>query len=356
MPRRSIYQTVIGQATAPVAQLEELAQFLIHHRDAVLSPGEARALVTAKSYTATPVGNVFSRAVELGKDKNFCFVRIPTGLAAPEIITLRHLTFDVRQMAAVNENLFKALNLLPEYNDKIVVNVTPLVTQAGGFSDLPAFQADLVRDLLSRSYFSSDRTWISPAIAQYLSKVYTMSLSATLAQVFDLTLQDELMVRTLFCFYYLQLMSDAESAATMMRANTRNLSLGSPNQVADLLDLLRRELGGPDASRPAATHNDSARWYNPTLDDICQVAMKLGISRLKVDRRLIYTRMNKLGPDIHTSMLAIEYPPYWAYLALMAASGRKIGLSFTLKKADLLRPTTEFADDLTRATGFYSSI
>ena len=51
---------------------------------------------------------------------------------------------------------------------------------------------------------------------------------------------------------------------------------------------------------------------------------------------LFFTSLTgNLGPDSITSHLALEYPPYWIYILLLALSGNKIPIVYQLNNMRL---------------------
>jgi hypothetical protein len=292
--------------------------------------------VSTRSLTPTPLGTVFSRAVELGKDRLFSFLKIPPSVTPiPEVVTWRHVTYDAMQIRTVSENLYRALKT-PEFADRLIINATPMVRQNGEVTDLTAFHGTAVRDLLSRSYFRADQTWISPTLSLFMCKAYTITISSVIARPFQLNGSEQQALSILLAYYFLSQVTDPAQAGDMLRNSTRALRLYDTAQVNDIVSLIERE---PDCKEL-------------TLARVCEISGKLGIARLKLDLRSLYTRLSTIGPDQHTSFIALEYPPYWAYLLLLAVSGRKTMLSFLLKNAGLENEVKRFAEDLAQAHNF----
>ena len=52
----------------------------------------------------------------------------------------------------------------------------------------------------------------------------------------------------------------------------------------------------------------------------------------------------------------MEYPPYFAYLILLALSGRKNGLNAFLKNVGLVKEGPAFVDEFTRSPIFLNSL
>jgi hypothetical protein len=166
-------------------------------------------------------------------------------------------------------------------------------------------------------------------------------MSSVIGSIYNLTFSEQQAVAAVFSLYFLQLVSDTDTAEVMVK--TQKLGLGAPDKLADVISRLKDTLG--------------SRYDAMTLDDVCTGVNSLGIGRLEgIDRKFIYTRQRNIGPDALTSAMAIEYPPYWCYLVLTALSGRKMGLQNTLKRNDLGRDAPGFADDLLKSQSFLPSL
>jgi len=141
--------------------------------------------------------------------------------------------------------------------------------------------------------------------------------------------------------FFLQRVSDTQTAEAMIK--TTNLGLGSAMQINDVITRLKDVL--------------TTKYDALSLDDVCIGINQLGIGRLaNINRKFLYTRMRSIGPDVFTSAMALEYPPYWCYLVLATLSGRKMGLTNTLKRNDIAKDAPVFADDLLKSQSFLPSL
>jgi hypothetical protein len=342
-PRVSIFDTLTTRTTVNPTQLRELVTFIVMNRGARLNALDVRSLMTAKSLTITPISALFNRAVELRKDTLFSFMRVPAAVPAPEVVTYRHVAFDLKQLATASgtAELYKTVKIIPDLADTIFENVTPLLRGNGELTDSLAFQSTIVRDLLVRSYYDNTaQVWLTPSLLRYLCRFYNMSMSSKIGSVFNLTFQEQQAVATVFSLYFLQMVSDSETAEVITK--TAKLDLGPPEQLTSVISRLKDVLG------------DS--YTTMTLDDVCKGIGGLGINRLNINRRFVYTQNRALGSDAMTSAMAIEYPPYWVYLVLCTMSGRKMGLTNVFKRNDIAREAPTFATDLLNSQSFLPSL
>lgn len=341
MSARSIFDTLTARTTINTAQLRELVNFLVYHRTYKMDPQEVRVLLSARTLTTTPISTVCMRAIELQKEAVFSFIRIPSNATvAPEVMTYTHVTYDLKQLnVPQTQTLYEIVQSLPEFSDTIVSNVTAMLRRTGEPIDIMHLQATVVRDLLSRSYYNNTSAlWLTPSLIRYLCRFYNMSLSSAIGSVYNLTFKEQQAVATIFSLFFFQQVSSAEVAENLIAGHAK-LGLGSPYEIADIIARLKSVLG--------------ARYTQMNLDDACVGVNALGIGRLEaVNRKFLYTRLRSVGPDVFTSMMALDYPPYWAYLVLLVLSGRKMGLTTTLKRNDLLRESTSFVNDLTQTQSF----
>jgi len=343
--RVSIFDTLTSRTTVNKTQLRELVNFLISNRAYRLSASEVKTLVSVKSLAITAISSLFNRSIELHAETLFSFMKIPnTVTSVPEVVTYRHVAFDLKQLATTTDAsaLLDTLKVVPEFSNTIFENVTPMIRSSGELTDTLAFQSTVVRDLLVRSYYDNKATvWLTPSLLRYLCRFYNMSMSSAIGSVFNLTFSEQQAVAAVFSIYFLQMVSDTDTAEAMVK--TSKLGLGTPDQLLGVIGRLKDTLG--------------PRYDAMTLDDVCVGINSLGIGRLSgVDRKFIYTKNRSIGPDAMTSAMAIEYPPYWCYLVLTALSGRKMGLQNVLKRNDLGKDAPAFADDLLKTQSFLPSL
>lgn len=342
MKSRSIYHSPVTRTTISQNQLRDLVQFLALNRQSIVIPAEvSRRIMMTRSLSQTPIQRLFSRAMDLGKDRLVSLLDIPVSVTAPEVMTYQHITFDTLQFKDVSDHFTKALEPTP-FANKLIINATPWLTRQGEVSDMLALQGAVVRDMLSRSYYMADRTWISPTITRYVCKVYSMSLATTVAGIYNLTYAEQQAVTAVFAYFYLSKTVPAKDVNDMFKSSASFIGIDRAADVDMILELMTAHKVDPETM---------------TLEDACVLITKLGISRMStMSVRVLHGKARSWGPDVHTSALALEFPPYFVYLMLLAGSGRKIGLSFTLKRLGADREMKKFGEDLLTSTGFIGAL
>ena len=339
----SVFNTLTAKTTVNEAQLSELVKFIIKNRDIKLSPSDANELVTTKPLVSTPMNDIFARSVELNCDKLFSFVKIPQVVTSvPEVITYTHIPFDMKQLEPINKSLYDVIEGIPDFSNKIFSNITPYLKRTGELNDISSFQSLCVRDMLSRSYFINNKSiWLTPSIIRFLCRCYNMSMSIAIGGAFNLSYFEQQAIAVVFALYFFQQVTTLADAEAMIKSSSK-IGLPDTNTINDIIN---RIYGVVDSKKAM------------TIDDVCLCINNLGIPRLStVNRRLLHTRMQYIGPDLFTSTLAIEYIPAWAYIVLLAVSGRKIGLNNFLRSRNLIKDANEYAVDLCRSQAFLPSL
>lgn len=320
-------------------ELDTFLDYVLKNREYLIPSHETSAIFKIRTLVATPTTIIFQRAVELGLDKLFGLFIIPPGVKDyPESITTRHITMDTVQMTGASRALLQTCALVPQMDQKILLNITQMLKRTGGFSDITGFHNAVVRDLLSRSYYTDNRaTWLTPSLLKFVARVYSMSMGTAVSQWFSLDLAVQELVTTYFALFYLNLMSNAHIAKDIATSSWKELRIASGTDLVQIYAHIEETLGKPSLD---------------SLEDVCTMIDSLGIGRVIINRKVLISRL-RLTTDIQLMSLAMDYPPYFVYLILQAASGiSKMGLGELLKKKNLMKPAVEFAGELSRTSMF----
>lgn len=342
----TIYDTATGKVTASTDQLKLLVKFLSeNYYQLTLPPDVASRVFNTRMSAQTSLTRIIDRLVAVKKESLFNVYAVPKQfrVSTPEIAQYSHITFDVKQMPP---SLQLQLSMSP-FNNKIVTNISPWLTRNGDISDTSYVHSMLVRDVLSRSYYNaSGSPWMFSATLRFLAKFYTMALSGAVSSAFNLTDFEQTSVSIITAYYFLRMTLESKSdAATMLKTNLKYLRLGGS------------ELAVSDGINFADRIFDAGNTGRVEFTQYCDILNGLPINRLKLDRRWFISRASHWGPDIHTSAMALEYPPYWAYLMIMAASGHKIGLARTMDKISSRKEIeAELVDGLLRSPNFFTNL
>lgn len=336
----NIYRSPVTLLTLGRNQLKDLVNYLILNRGTVLVPIDSTArMFRMQPLATTPISTLFARAEALGKLGLVSLLNIPTSVKdVPEVITYQHVTFDMLQIGETEPALSRALAAV-RFDKRLVVNATPWLTRDGSVSDLLSLHSIIVRDLLVRSYFASaGKTWISPQISRYCAKIYSMSLGALVGGQYGLAFAERQVVAGIFAYFFMSMCVPVADRVKAFQAHSKYFGIDRAADVDQIVDLF-------------VEHGFDKK--DMTFDDACNLVGNLGIARMSgFTKHVVQTKAKSWGTDVYTSALALEYPPYFAWLLLMIATGRKTGLAFVLKNLNLEKELRSFGDELGRAPGF----
>lgn len=341
--REAIYQCPGTQAMINSTQLSSWTDFYVRRRDVFLTTDHKISLMKRQS-VVSPMSTLYMRAVDSGLFRLFSLAVLPPGpMDGPEIVDYQFLTFDTAQIAASTPALKQVLNGIPELSDKLVLDITSNYSRsADRITNLPNFQAMCVRDLLSRSYFTGPHgTWLTATLTQFLCKVYIISLGDCIAQWANLPNDISSLVRVILGYYFQSRVSSAHDARAILRSDPRAFGIFEPAIVDQAFGV---------------THDVLGKDTIDSLDEALHIISSLGIDRLKVDKRLLLSRLRSYGSDPFVVRIALEYPPYWAYMVLMAVSGYGKVMSNKLKSSRLWEESRKFSDELARSAMFIPAL
>jgi hypothetical protein len=344
MPHVSIFQTHTARTTVRDTQLEEYITFLVKNPTVALSTADAERLMGTNVLTNSPITNIYNQALRLGLGKHFYPIRVPARLPIPEVIAFRYLTFDMKQLQSGYDALYRSTAPQP-FRDKIVTNMTQVTrgTEAAvQLDDARTFHTHVVRDLLSRSYWSADNTWLSPAIITLLARVYSIVLAADLASHYNIDHYTQRSLACIFAYYFL------------LRCTTRQ-----GDAKAILLGNLRRflvEQSIAESIIAAIDEHVDGKPENLALDKFLPIVRILDQPQMKPDTKLLLGRFRSMAEDTQTSFLALEYPPYFASIVLQVASGHHINFSHRAKNLNLKSDITAIADEMEKTQSFLGRI
>jgi hypothetical protein len=340
--RESIFDVFSVKQTVNNPQLTELINFLMDNRDVRLDHDITKQITSRDPLIKPGISHIFRRAVMSGKDNIFSFCNIPMNTNAPEIVTYDYVSFDFAQLAGKHANLYKDTTFIPGFKDTVFYNVSSVIKTNNEPSDINQFQAKCVLSMLSRSYYNSGvLPWLTPTIIRFLCRSYNMSIGTAISSSYGLTYAEMQIIKTILSFYFLKCVASVHEAEVLIK--TSKLDLGPTNEIQDVVNKIKELLGD--------------KYENISFDDMCYCIQNCGIGRLSgVNRKWMVQRLKSLGPDMFTTSIALEYPPYFCYLLLLAEAGKKIGMFNILMKTDLKREVNEFIDNIIKSPSFISTI
>jgi len=345
MGRQNVYETLTGSTFMPRTSIEELVDFLVLNRHYILPADRQSEAFKTRSFSHTLMSDLIYRLSASGGDRAYSLLKLPSKtVALREAVDNTFVPIDLLQMSAMTSSSAKTLSLIPELNDKLVINITDITKADGSFLDSSRFYQRVVRDFLSRNYYNSTGSaWISTALVRYVAKVYSMTIGAKLAKFFGLSPNVHLFIQTLFALFFVGRMTSDDVAPAFLKANAKLMYLPQGEDLSQILAMVQEVLG---RSTPG------------TLEDVFKVIDTYSHGQLvsgnksRLDRPVLNQNFASLASDKPVGMLALEYPPYFLFLIMLVLSGERIGLAFPMKQLSLLNEGHTVLDQLVKTPQF----
>jgi hypothetical protein len=326
----------------PTPMIEDVTEFLTLNRAYLLPPEKKSDAFRTRFSGHSLMSDLVYRLSVSSAEKHYSLLRLPSKtVALSEAVDMTFVPLDLLQMKEMtNTSSSKTLSLIPELNDKLVINITDITKADGTFVDATKFNQRVVRDFLSRNYYiSTGSAWISTALVRYVAKVYSMTIGGQLSRLFLLSPNVQLFVQSIFCAFFVGKMTSVDTADAFMKANARNLGLPQGIDLQQILAMIHDVLGTP---------------VPLTLEDVFKVIdhfdhdqlKNKGVSRL--NRAVLNQKFSSLANEGPVATIALEYPPYFLYLILMVMSNERIGLSFSMKNLNLINEAKQVMDQMTK--------
>lgn len=316
--KRSFFDTGFAVHAGIAQQLSRLVRFMIDNRNSIFPEEElSRLAMPIATILKTPMAECFDRIIPSGTLGNFCsFYISDKSSGIPELLSTSSITIDAAQAPEAGWTL-------PELKRKVLVNLTSVLKAdrvRGGYmvSAVDTFQSLFVRGQMVIGY--NDLTeWLSPYLAEYTVKTYSMILSGLISRYYSLSLPETMRVAGIFALHFCQLLSpegaDLECPPLFMHCTF----LGNR---AELMAMAKAY------SYKSATGLD--------LVSCCELVAEMGVEKLShFNSQSMLAMAGTLGPDLITSQIALEYPPYWVWMLVLSLSGAKVPLIYQLNQHKL---------------------
>lgn len=328
------FDTIIKQITNIELLLKELAKFIIDNRTNItLDYNKELEILKKSSLVNSPVVHLASMFRDfLLSNKNIIkLLDVTTFNKIPEVLTFTYLDVDVKQIQDINNSIYKSINVFPEFEDKILINISNILNKNKDITDILALQSKLVRNILVRSYYSTDNLWISSSFITLLTEIYSIIISYNLARIYNLSIQEQQLIGIIFGIFFTQ---KCHNKSTFNPIITNCTKLGPYITINSVVEQAKEVLDGE---------------RELTLDDVITIIVNIGPDRVKNLNRDI---LNRLCRNFHLnhiiSLISIEYPPYWASSLLESLSGlNKTNMYHTLKKTNSIKLANELVKQLT---------
>lgn len=318
--KRSFFDTGFAVHAGIAQQLTRLMKYMLENRHTIFDREDLERLcMPIRAILKTPLAECFDRMLSGGTLSNFCAFYVPDkSTGVPEILSTPSITIDMKQ--ASNASI---VSTLPEVRDRILVNLTSTLKRdrmTGGFSvsAVDAFYHLFVRGQFVVGYNDQD-TWLNTYLADYVVKTYSMILAGLISRYYNLSFPEQMRVAGVFALHYSQLLSGEDSDNEMPPLFMHCTFLGNR---AELMAMAKEY-----SYKSAAGLN---------AESCCELIAGMGIDKMaNFNIQSLIAMTNSLGPDLITSQISLEYPPYWVFMLVAALSGAKIPLIYQLNQHKL---------------------
>lgn len=336
--RINIADTSIGKQSNIKDYGKNSVRFLVDNVDSIaIEKAKALKLLKGKnSLLNTIIGELYQRALMEEKLELFTLLNLSNKKNLPSTFLISWLDIDVLSLKNTDENTYKILSSLPEYCDQILVDITPyLSVKTGEINDITGVQSRVIRDLLCRNYELFDTLWLTPNILYYITKIYCLILANKIGKVYNLNYQETFKVATVIAVFF------------TLRCST---SKDVINPIMHKMDFLTRMVDTkPIFKYISEKYTDKEFTLQAMVDTIVEFTPDR-MSKLSV---ATYLSVNtSLGSSQITSLVNLEYPPYFTAAVLGALSGDKSSIYFQLKNLKLKRDADTLAKELLKSNSF----
>jgi hypothetical protein len=326
------------------SDLKQLSRFIIENRDEITINHERKVelLNGISTLSKTPISDVFNNY----KDKiidMFSLIDLSSTSNIPDLLFWKHFNTDVKIVKQLDKNIYNSLCTFREYQDKVIYNITDILsTDKTKIANNHSILKIISRDLCSRSYFNYSEMWLTGKLLRELCALYSMSISATISRIYNFDYQEQAFIATIFAYYFsLKCIKDNDDVKSFVISMTE---LGDRMVIRTTLSRIDENL-----------EEDGIELNNQTN----LIKVLKGLSPKRIDNMTVKV-FNTIGRNFNldqiSSIISLEYPPYWLYNVLCAISGDKSNLAFTFKRLNTMKKAIEFGKSLVSDKAFRDSI
>ena len=191
--KKFLWETQFARTFDYSSMFKSVVKYLVQNRSIVLNQQEMSSIYQVKPYTKTIINELFERCVNTGYIQEFANlypIVQKTDNSLPEGLTSSNVVYDLKN----NRNSYP-LSSFQELNNKLLINIAGLVkrneqTKILTVSDINELHSMYVRAMLVRSFSVSD-SWLTPNLINYITKVYSLSMSSMIGKYENLSFQEQ---------------------------------------------------------------------------------------------------------------------------------------------------------------------
>lgn len=334
-----LFNTNYAKENGVVRGVESTMRYLIDNRRTVITDNDATVLYQTKMLSMSPLNKIFLHLYTEGMMDAFTLIDTSMSTQSiPELLSINDFTVDTKQF----DNAKNVFGTIPEFKNKIIINVAPLVRRSrDGFVRLISvddLHNQVVRGALVSSYYNcTDDTWLNPALVKYIANTYSACIANPIVNHYRLSIPEQLTIMGIFTYFIMNKMSDAAYELT-----SQCEYLGNKFAIKTMLDRFDEVV------------DDKTEF---DIDKACDLVVACGPDHMKNFNRDILIRMvGRIGSSPIATNVALEYPPYWTHQLVYALSGTKTRLNDILQKTKLLKSAQEFLINLDTSRQFVPSV
>lgn len=335
----SIFETDIFKSIDIKSYVKNMTEFIVTNRGTFSINDKIREGLKAEPMLKTIISDLYKIIANENKLNVFSFMDFTNKNSIPEGFLFTYWDLDVFQIKDFMKDQHRILSSFPEVNDKILYNITNVIgARQDRITDISKFQQTVVRDFLSRSYFETKDSWLSPNIIYYLTKFYSIVLSTNISKSYNLPYNEQMFIATVLAIFFLQKCHSKSSANPLLN----RLDFLSRNiNIKEVVNAVEKECGNKELS----------------ISDVCTVIRKNGSSRLNsFSERSLFTLGRSTNPNQLISLISLEYPPYWFFSVLLAMSGMKTNLYHSFKNLNLKNDAIAFTREISSSRQIANSV
>ena len=342
MKKTTITATPFGMALRLEDEAMEAAKFMARHPSMLLGEDAFNSIKSSVKMTVSSAfAEIYSKVVEnSGWKSSFTLLDLSNPEeSVPTIFTLDDITIDGKYVHAQQ---------LPKAYQNAWINLTPILGKRNAkdsynclpIKDTPRLAALISRAVLCMSYNDSDN-WLNSYDSAILLDAYTFTLTFPIKQMFNLDLEEEKLVRTLFAVYFAQLLQSPFDNLELPPILNRCGWLGTPREIMERLDKVSED-------RIALEKEMRLEAGQVNLDLVCRLIAKHGPDRMSSFNSSVLVRfMSRSAMERNATIMAMYYPPYFVYMLLAAIHGLKHPIySLLMKFGDMKRNLIKLEQDI----------
>lgn len=340
--KTTLEDTYIAQTSKIDDYARNARKFLIDNvHQITFSDDEERKIInTRDSMMHTPMSDLYQQASVEEKLSAIRLLVLDKIDKIPSYFLISWLDIDTLTLRQTDKQSADVLNSITEYRDKILVDVTSYYSdKKRAITDTSSFYGRIVRNLLCRSYHTSQRLWLSPNIIYLLAKFYAIILSTKIGKIYNLNYKEQMVAATALTVYFVNKCSDQDEVIDPMMGK---------------MDFVRKNID----TKPIYEFIEE-KYTNASydLEGVIQTILEFSPSRISNFTKSTFYSMNAhLTSNQMISLIALEYPPYWCYLILSALSGDKSNLFHSIRSLNLKSDAVSFQVDLLKSSSFIRSL